>query len=169
MTHILIFICEANGSHLFLSLSVKQMGHTYNFHVFEANGSLLWYMLVNGIYYVHVCEQACWARSAGNSTIENLYIILILFLFLSVKLMGHTYNSCLYLWRKQVTLILIFICEGNRSHLFLTLSVKETGHTYSYLYLWSKWVTLWSSPVVETPQRVRIFSPPIKKVDTPIK
>ena len=32
---------------------------------------------VNGIYYVHVCEQACWARSAGNSAIENLCIIII--------------------------------------------------------------------------------------------
>ena len=31
---------------------------------------------VNGIYYVHVCEQARWARSAGNSAIENLRIII---------------------------------------------------------------------------------------------
>ena len=36
------------------------------------------YMLVNVIYYVHVCEQACWARSAGNSAIENLCIIIII-------------------------------------------------------------------------------------------
>ena len=37
------------------------------------------YMLVNVnvIYYVHVCEQARWARSAGNSAIENLCIIII--------------------------------------------------------------------------------------------
>ena len=27
---------------------------------------------VNVIYYVHVCEQARWARSAGNSAIEKL-------------------------------------------------------------------------------------------------
>ena len=33
-------------------------------------------MLVNVIYYVHVCEQARWARSAGNSAIENLCIII---------------------------------------------------------------------------------------------
>ena len=33
---------------------------------------------VNGIYYVHVCEQARWARSAGNSAIENLCIIIII-------------------------------------------------------------------------------------------
>ena len=33
---------------------------------------------VNVIYYVHVCEQACWARSAGNSAIENLCIIITL-------------------------------------------------------------------------------------------
>ena len=32
---------------------------------------------VNGIYYVHVCEQARWARSAGNSAIENLCIIIM--------------------------------------------------------------------------------------------
>ena len=30
---------------------------------------------VNGISYVHVCEQARWARSAGNSAIDNLYTI----------------------------------------------------------------------------------------------
>ena len=30
---------------------------------------------VNDIYYVHVCEQARWAHSAGNSTIEILFII----------------------------------------------------------------------------------------------
>ena len=32
---------------------------------------------VNVIYYVHVCEQARWAHSAGNSAIENLCIIII--------------------------------------------------------------------------------------------
>ena len=31
---------------------------------------------VNGIYYVHVCEQVRWARSAGNSAIENVCIII---------------------------------------------------------------------------------------------
>ena len=36
---------------------------------------------VNVIYYVHVCEQARWARSAGNSAIENLYIIIIISCF----------------------------------------------------------------------------------------
>ena len=35
---------------------------------------------VNVIYYVHVCEQARWARSAGNSAIENLCIIIIIYL-----------------------------------------------------------------------------------------
>ena len=35
---------------------------------------------VNGIYYAHVCEQARWARSAGNSAIENLCIIIIYYL-----------------------------------------------------------------------------------------
>ena len=33
---------------------------------------------VNVIYYVHVCEQARWACSAGNSAIENLCIIIII-------------------------------------------------------------------------------------------
>ena len=38
---------------------------------------LVLYMLVNvnGIYYVHVCEQARCARSTGNSAIENVCII----------------------------------------------------------------------------------------------
>ena len=31
---------------------------------------------VNGIYYADVCEQARWARSAGNSDIEDLCIII---------------------------------------------------------------------------------------------
>ena len=34
---------------------------------------------VNVIYYVHVCEQARWARSAGNSAIENICIIIIIY------------------------------------------------------------------------------------------
>ena len=33
---------------------------------------------VNVIYDVHVCEQARWARSARNSAIENLCIIIII-------------------------------------------------------------------------------------------
>ena len=43
---------------------------------------LLYHMLVNlnGIYYVHVCEQARWARSAGTSAIENVCIIIIIFM-----------------------------------------------------------------------------------------
>ena len=32
---------------------------------------------MNGIYYVHVCEQAPCARSARKSAIENLCIIII--------------------------------------------------------------------------------------------
>ncbi|KAK7473474.1 hypothetical protein BaRGS_00035303 [Batillaria attramentaria] len=39
-------------------------------------------------------------------------------------------------------------------------SSVDTGKT--------RWVTLWSSPPAETPQRSRIFSPPIKKIDFPI-
>ena len=31
---------------------------------------------VNGIYYVHVSEQARWACSAGTSAIENVCIII---------------------------------------------------------------------------------------------
>ena len=34
---------------------------------------------VNVIYYVHVCEQARGARSVGNSAIENLCIIIIIY------------------------------------------------------------------------------------------
>ena len=36
---------------------------------------------VNGIYYVHVCEQVRWTRSAGNSAVENLCIVIIIFNF----------------------------------------------------------------------------------------
>ena len=40
---------------------------------------------VNVIYYVHVCEQARWARSAGNSAIENLcFIIIIIIMYNSM-------------------------------------------------------------------------------------
>ena len=48
---------------------------------------LVYDMLVNanGIYYAHVCEQARWARSAGNSAIENLCIIYYYY-YLSSKL-----------------------------------------------------------------------------------
>ena len=35
---------------------------------------------INGIYYAHVCEQARWARSAGNSAIVNLYLLLLSFM-----------------------------------------------------------------------------------------
>ena len=43
-------------------------------------------MLVNVIYCVHVCEQARWARSAGNSAIENVCVIILLINILQVKL-----------------------------------------------------------------------------------
>ena len=42
---------------------------------------------VNVIYYVHVCKQARWARSAGNSAIENLCIIIIIILLLLLLLL----------------------------------------------------------------------------------
>ena len=32
------------------------------------------------IMYMYVCEQARWARSAGNSAIENVCIIIIYYL-----------------------------------------------------------------------------------------
>ena len=38
---------------------------------------LVYGMLVNvNDYYVHVCEQARWARSAGNSAIDNVCFII---------------------------------------------------------------------------------------------
>ena len=39
---------------------------------------LLVYVNVNGIYYVHACEQVHRAPSVTNSVIENLCIIIIL-------------------------------------------------------------------------------------------
>ena len=38
---------------------------------------------VNVIYYVHVCEQTRWARSAGTSAIENLCIIIIIIIIIT--------------------------------------------------------------------------------------
>ena len=40
---------------------------------------------VNVIYYVHVCEQARWARSVGNSAIENLCVFLVFVFFNTYK------------------------------------------------------------------------------------
>ena len=39
---------------------------------------------VNGIHYVHVCEQARWAHSAGNSAIENWCIIIIIIIIIMI-------------------------------------------------------------------------------------
>ena len=50
---------------------------------------------VNGIYYVHVCEQARSARSAGNSAIENLCIIIII--------VGKNDRNCIYSLKKLLT------------------------------------------------------------------
>ncbi len=47
---------------------------------------------VNGIYYVHVCEQARWARSAGNSAIENLCIIIII-IIINVSVIHNIWSS----------------------------------------------------------------------------
>ena len=44
---------------------------------------------VNVIYYVHVCQQARWARSAGNSAIENY--VLLLFLFVCTVCIDYTF------------------------------------------------------------------------------
>ena len=42
---------------------------------------------VNGIYYEHVREQACWARLAGKSAIEFLLLfIIIISLYLSLSI-----------------------------------------------------------------------------------
>ena len=44
---------------------------------------------VNVIYYVHVCEQARWARSAGNSAIENWCIIIIIYYYTPESVIIH--------------------------------------------------------------------------------
>ena len=46
---------------------------------------------VNVIYYVHVCKQARWARSAGNSAIKKLCIIIIILPLLFVLIMLATF------------------------------------------------------------------------------
>ena len=61
------------------------------------------YMLVNVnvIYYVHVCEQARWACSAGNSAIENLCIIIIINFHNGVQERGETSPSTGYNWQSS--------------------------------------------------------------------
>ena len=55
-------------------------------------------MLVNVIYYVHVCGQARRARSAWNSAIENLYIIIIyLFSYYWKMLLCHTRRVTMFI------------------------------------------------------------------------
>ena len=49
---------------------------------------------VNVIYYVHVCEQARWARTAGNSAIENLCIIIIIITEAKNQLHSNTTQTC---------------------------------------------------------------------------
>ena len=54
---------------------------------------------VNGIYYVHVGEQARWARSAGNSAIENVCIIIIIMILTTKTWVayGNSHPACVYL------------------------------------------------------------------------
>ena len=42
---------------------------------------------VNGIYYAQVCEQARWALSAGNSAIENVFIIMSIVMVMMMMMM----------------------------------------------------------------------------------
>ena len=54
------------------------------------------------IYYVHVCEQARWARSAGNSAIENVCVIIIIIaqrlvhcaVAVSTSVLGQSQRQC---------------------------------------------------------------------------
>ena len=52
---------------------------------------------VNVIYYVHVCEQAHWACSAGNSAIENLCIIIIIIVLGVLKIVCGWANKTWFL------------------------------------------------------------------------
>ena len=52
---------------------------------------LVYGMLVNvNDYYVHVCEQARWARSAGNSAIENICSIIIIMCLAFTRMPGES-------------------------------------------------------------------------------
>ena len=57
---------------------------------------------VNGIYYVHACEQARWARSAGNSAIENVCIYVCVYVLLLLLLLDDIFSLALYLYTSKL-------------------------------------------------------------------
>ena len=59
---------------------------------------------VNDIYCAHVCEQARWARSAGNSAIENLCIIIIKWGMQMAAKIGRVVNRMTTTWASSLPL-----------------------------------------------------------------
>ena len=62
---------------ILLPITIVQSLTFTSFIVFKKTASSVqvWGMTLRD-YYGHVCEQARWARSAGNSAIENVCIII---------------------------------------------------------------------------------------------
>ena len=79
---------------------------------------------VNGIYYVHGCEQARWARSAGNSAIE-IYVLLLLHL-------NHPLNQVCNI--QAFATVHIYVL-WDQDALFLAVCVKDD----LYFMTWLPW------------------------------
>ena len=61
---------------------------------------------VNGIYYVHVCEQVHLAHSAGNSAIDNLCIIIVLRAGKGLRLVYFAHHIFVLKARKGLRMVL---------------------------------------------------------------
>ena len=44
---------------------------------------------VNGMYYVHVCEQVHWTYSVGSNAIENVLLLAVVVKYLHVSAFDH--------------------------------------------------------------------------------
>ena len=86
-------------------------------------------MFVNVIYYVHVCEQAHWARSVGNSAIENLCIIIITLLYLYVDFLYiyiFFWSLCVLKEFLSLTLKLVLVFQIYTCAIFSSEDEEET-------------------------------------------
>ena len=72
--------------------------------MYYAISSVYMFVNVNVIYYVHVCEQARWARSAGNSATENECLLLIIIICFKAALIDEVHVTRLYATKPHLSL-----------------------------------------------------------------